>query len=667
MDNKLIDNIIVQNTMDYSAYVLLDRCLPDLRDGLKPVHRRIIYTMHLEKATKLTKSANIEGAVMKLHPHGSTYDTIVNMVQRDKQNIPYLVGKGNFSSHASRDLQYGASRYTEVKLSELSKEILSALTQKTVSYVPNYDGSIMIPEVLPVQFPTILTHCNSGIGVGMSSSIPSFNITELCNAICNYIDTGEKVDLYPDFPTGGYIIKDEKAISRINNEGLGTIRLRGKATINGNIISITEIPYTTTREAIIDKVVELNKKGDFKEITDIKDLTGLEGMEIEITCRKNTDMELLLERIYANTPLESTFSANMNMLVDGLPRVMGVWDTVDKWISWRIECVKEGLRNDILLLEKENHILKGYGKVVLDIDKAIDIIRNSEEDFIIEKLCNHFDIDNIQAEYISNMKLRNINKKYILNKLQEKEKVEATIESRKRALNNEEILKRAVRTKLVKAVEKYGQDRKSGIITLSAKTVDKIKKLQSEVPDYNVRVVCTKDGYVKKIPLTSNKGEDKYKEGDCVIAEFETTNKGELLIFADTDCYKIPLNNIDDSKPSLLGSYIPNISDCKSSIVGYSILDEKYKFILICYKNGKIAKVDLKSFVTSTQRKKLSNSLSSLSEVSNMLTFSEEKDFLIVNTKGAETKKNTSELNIKTTRNTQGVNTIRNVLCIREI
>lgn len=661
-DIKQIEDIIRDFTMDYSAYVLLGRCLADVRDGLKPVHRRILYSMR--NAKNFTKSANVEGDVMKVHPHGSSYDTMVNMTQKDKQLIPYLEGKGNFSSHTSRDLQYGASRYTEVRLSQLSQDIIRALEYKTVNYIPSYDGKMMIPEVLPVNFPTILTHCNMGIGVGMSSNIPSFNLIELTKAMAKYIDEGEKTILVPDFSTGGYIIEDLNTFEKINTDGKGTIKLRAKANINKNIISITEIPYTTTREAIIDKIIELRKKGEFKEITGVNDLTGLKGMKIEITCKKNADVELVLEKLYNETPLQNTFSANMNMLVDGLPKVLGVWDTIDEWLKWRLQCIKIGLINDIDKLEKEIEILKGYGNIHLCLDDVIKVMRGCKSDKIVETLHIKFCLTMKQAEHIANMKFMNINEEYMQNKLKNLQSTIDLVDTKKRQLNDDKLLMRIISKQLINIGVKYGKERNTQIIQVNEKVKEKIKKVKEEVNNYPVRIICTKDGYVKKLSLNT-KGDIKIKEGDTIVNEFITENKGELLIFANTDCYKVQISNIDDCKPGSLGVYIPTVIDCKD-IIGFSVLDDKNKFILISYDNSKIAKVDLLSFKTSTQRKKLANSLNKDAKVQNILTFEEEQEFTIINSKQKETVKHTKDLSVKKARDTQGVNTIKNIIGIKK-
>lgn len=662
MENLKIEDIIVKNSMDYSAYVLLDRCLPDLRDGMKPVHRRIIYTMHKMGATKFTKSANVTGEVMALHPHGDCYDSVVNMVQKDKQNIPFLEGKGNFSSHTSRDLMYGASRYTETRLSELSKDIVGALKYKTVNFIPNYDGSLMMPEVLPVNFPTILTHCNIGIGVGMSSSIAPFNLNELAVAIKKYIDEGETTLLVPDFATGGFIVEDKTTFEKINAEGRGTVKLRGKASIDKNIISITEIPYTTSREAIIEKIIELNKEGKLKEVSDVKDLTGLKGMLVEVTLKKNVDAEMVLEKLYQNTPLESSFSVNMNMLHNGLPKVMGVWEVINNWLSWRVQCVKLGLANDIQALQNEIRLLDGLAKIVDHIDEVINIIRNSKKNFVIAELMDKFPLTEEQAKYIANMKLININKEEIQVKLQEYDNMKKTIGNKKKMMQNDKLLLSIISKQIMKISEKYGSERKSQLITVSKKMKEKIIKIKNEVEDYQVRVICTKEGYVKKLSVNT-KADNKLKEGDEIVDEFITSNKAELLIFSGTDCFKLPLSKLEDMKPNVLGSYMPSVVGCKG-IVGYSILDEKNKFILVSYANDKIAKVDLKSFETSTQRKKLSKSLNDV-EVNNILTYESEGVFVIVNKKEKEKEMKTNELTTKASRNTQGVNTIKNIAYIK--
>ena len=358
-EKRNIESFIQDGMMEYSGYILLNRCIPDLRDSCKPVIRRILFTMLREKAFKFTKSASISGKVMAIHPHGSCYPAIVGMVQTDNQLTPWLIGKGNFAQHTSRDLQPSADRYSEVKLGDYATEVLKDLNSKSVKWIPNFDGTIMMPEVLPVKFPMILNYCQSGIGVGMASNIPSFNMIEIAEAIDKYINTGIKTNLIPDFATKGRIINNDNIINKINTEGIGSVSLLATYKIEDNTIIIDSIPYSTTREAIIDKVIELIKNGKIKDIISIKDLTGLNGMCIEIVCKKHTNMDSMIKYLFANTPLKSSFSANMNVICDKLPKVMGVWSIIDKWIEWRIDCITKTYTQDISEMRDKLHIYKG--------------------------------------------------------------------------------------------------------------------------------------------------------------------------------------------------------------------------------------------------------------------------------------------------------------------
>lgn len=645
--NKNIENIIQNNMMEFSAYVLLDRALPDLRDGMKPVHRRILYSMFLMKAFKFVKSANVVGSVMKLHPHGSSYSTMVGMVQKDNQLIPLLEGKGNFANHTSRDLEPAADRYSEVKLSDISIDMMKDFDKNLVEFISNYDGTMKMPSVLPVKFPSILAYVNSGIGVGFSSSIPSFNLNELCNAIIKYIKTNKKTILVPDFATGGLIIKNEKSFKDINETGLGSIQIRGKAEIDGNEILIHEIPYSTTREAIIEKIIELNKAGKLKEVTDVKDLTGLKGLLIAVTARRGTDMDLLLEKLYKFTPLQSSFSVNMNMLVDDLLKVMGVWQTIDKWLIWRTECIKRGLNYDIKKMSEKLHILKGLEKVLLDIDAAIDIIRNSPEEMIEFNLQTRFDIDLEQAKEVANMKLRNINQDYIIKKIKDIKKLEETIEEYKSIINDHSKLNNIIIKDLKEIKKKYGQDRRSQIIEL---TNVKPIKLVEEVPDYPVTIFLTKEGYCFKF-----KGNQKpvLKPGDSVIKTFETNNKGQILAFcSDAVCYKIALNDIEETRANNLGTYLPNLTKDKNiNIINYSVLDDKHKFIIYLYTNNRIAKIKLEAF--DGTKSVLRNSFCSKQELFDLITL-EDDITLNVTTDKKKIKVNTKDYGFVGQRNATG-------------
>lgn len=647
---KNIEQIIQENMMGYASYVLLDRCLPDLRDGLKPVHRRILYTMFMEKAFKFTKSANVSGAVMRLHPHGDSYLTMVGMVQKDKQLIPLLEGKGNFGQHTSRDLAPAASRYSEVKLSDISIDMMQDFDKNIVDFVGNYDGTMKMPEVLPVKFPAILVYAQSGIGVGFSSSTPSFNLSELCDAIIKYLNTGKKTTLVPDFATGGYIIKEPEIFEKINFEGIGTVKIRGKAEIEGNEILITEIPYSTTREAIIDKIVELARTGKLKEVTDVKDLTGLKGMLITVTARRGTDMNLLLEKLYRFTPLQSTYSLNMNILVNDLPRVLGVWSIIDEWLKWRRECLQRSLSYDIKRMTEKLHILRGLEKVLLDIDKAIDIIRKSKEELIEKNLQDCFNIDEVQAREVANMKLRNINKDYIIKKIKDIENLEKKINDYKAIVGNEKRLNELIINDLEETKEKYGKPRQTKIIEIT--NIQPIKLVQeSEVPDYPVKVYLTKEGYAYKFKNFDQ--EPFLKPGDEVIQVFEATNKSEIVMITDACmAYKIELSKLEETKNNTLGTYLMNIFDLENeNVVNYTIYDDKRKFLIIAYKNNRIAKVDIKVFAG--RRKVLKYGYKEGQEVVDMITLNKEVTLKLKTTR-TEVEIKTEDLNMVSNRATPG-------------
>lgn len=626
-----VQHVIKDNMMDYGAYIILQRAIPDLRDGMKPVQRRILYTMHLEKATKLTKSANVEGAVMKIHPHGSSYGTMVDMAQKDRQQNPLIIGKGNFSQKTSRDLQPGASRYTEVKLSDISIEMLQGLRKNLVDFIPNYDGTITIPEVLPVKFPVLLSMPSNGVALGMASTIPSFNLKELVNAMIKYINEGKKILLVPDFATGGYVVNDKETFKKINLEGRGTVVLRGKAEIIGNNIEITEIPYSTTREAIVDKIVELVKSGKLKEISDVKDLTGLKGMMLEVRCRKGTDMRTILEKLYQLTPLQSTTSTNLNVIVNKSPKVLGVWEVIDEWIKWRKSVIVRGLQFDINKKTTELHLLYGLEKVLLDIDKAINTIRYSEENEMIYNLQLDFDIDEIQAEDVANMKLRNINKDYLVKQVKDIQKLVDEIDNLKYKVKSDEEQNSLVIEGLQEVHDKYGKDRMTKIVEVNTDKIKAIKKEIVAAPNYPVRLFITKDGYVKKFDWTLTAEEQYVKPGDLIINTFDTINNAELLVFGnDRCCHKIKISDIEISTPKSLGVFIPSLCDVKQ-IVGTSILDESYKFVIIVYDNSKIAKIKLDSF--NGNRKKLANSLAANANVIGILSFKTEGRFKFRTTK----------------------------------
>lgn len=647
---KMVENIINENMMEYSSYVIKQRALPDLRDGMKPVYRRILWTMKKMDATKFTKSQNVAGNVMRFHPHGDTYPTIVGLTQKDNNLTPLIVGKGSFGQRTSSDLQPAAARYTEVKLSDIANEILKDTNKHIVDFVPNFDGSETMPEVLAVKFPMILHMAQSGIAVGMSCNIPSFNLVELNEAVVDYIKTGNKKVLIPDFPTGGQIVANEEMFKKINDTGKGTIRIRAKANIENNVISITEIPYTTTREKIIDKVIELKTSRRLSDITDIKDLTGLDGMKIEISCRKNADANMILEKLYQLTPLESSFSANINVLHNELPKEMGVWEIINNWLSWRQECIKLKIQYEIKELTEKLHILFGLKNVLPNIDEAIQIIRFTNSNILIETLCNKFDIDVDQAEYVANMKLKNINKDYIVEQIKEIDELNNLICSKKEILSSNQMILNMICDELLTINSKYGDVRKSEIIEFSEQIIKNIDKARNDVPDYAVKVIVTKEGYLKKMKANVT-AQQKIKDGDEISHEFITNNKANLIIFAGTDAHIIKLHTIAETKSSQLGEYLPTMLNVQS-ILGATICDDKHKFLITLYDNHRLSKIDLQSFVTS--RKKLSNSIYTGGKVIKMITLEQDEDMLFVTKTGKTKKFNTKDYNTKSKRDTQG-------------
>lgn len=650
--NLNILDAIETNMMNYSAYAIVNRTLPDLRDGLKPVHRRIINTMQKMNPTNVfVKSHNVEGEVMKSHPHGGTYPTIVGLVQTDNNLTPYITGKGSFGQRTSSVLHPAASRYTEIKLSDLSLEIMKDTNNHVVNYKPNYDGTLQLPEVLAVKHPTILNMPQSGIAVGMSSDIPSFNLNELNESIIKYIKTGEQTILIPDFPTGGHILNNNEMFKKINETGKGAIKIRGKANIYKNIIEIVEIPYTTTREKIIEKIIDLKKEKKLNEITSVKDLTGLDGMKIEIEVKKSCDANLVLEKIYQSTPLESSYNANMLVLYKNLPKLMGVWEIIEHWLEWRRQCIKNKINYEISKLTNELHLLKGLEKVLVDIDKAVDLIRNAPtEEEIQSLLMDYFKIDEEQASYITSMKLRKINKVHIKNKIQKINNLEVELNNKYAQLHSNDSINAIICDDLQNIVKSYGEPRRSSVITISEQAQIVRTKVKNEVEDYDVKIYVTKEGYVKKVK-TSSTGALKIKAGDEIKYEFETSNKHNLIVFSGTDAHIVKINSINECKSNSLGDYLPtmlNINDIKA----VSVQDDNYKFILSMFDDNRLAKVDLKSFETS--RKKLANSIYDGANLVRMLTFKDDQKIEFILKNGKTKTFDTKDINIKSKRDTQG-------------
>lgn len=650
--NRITD-ILKNNMMEYATYTIHDRALPSVEDAVKPIHRRILWTMYEAKITKFTKSANVTGLVMKYSPHGDCYKTVVNMVQCDRQNHPLIIGKGNFGQKTSKDLQPAASRYSEIKLSDIALDMMKGLNKKMVNFVPNYDNTRTQPEYLPVKFPAVLCYSSSGMAVGMSSSIPSFNLSEVCNATINYLTEGKKEYLIPDFATGGYIVKNDEVIKNINENGKGTITLLSKYHIEKNTIVITEIPYSTTREAIIDKVVENVKNNKLKEVSNIKDLTGLDGMRIEITCKRGTNPEDVIPKLYALTPMKSTYSADMNVLCQGHPMVLGVYEMIEKWSNFRKECIKNALTFEIQEKEKELVLLYGLKKILLDVDKTIQIIRFGNTD----ELKREFDLTDEQAEYVYNLKLKSISEDNIHKQIKDIDDKERTLKKLKRIVNNDNAIIKMMIKELTEISEKFGKPRKTQVMEFENKYVEtKSVKREDIVDDYACRIIFTEQGYLKKVKLVGCKGENKVKPDDVIIQDFECRNTDEIVIFAeDKNCYKFKVSDISECRFGEFGTYMPGVLKVKTLNLCY--ITPKSKYVVIVY-NDRIAKIDIDAYKTTTNRRKLANSLFDI-EINAIYTIEEDVKIKLKTTK-KDYDLDTSEFICKKSRNTQGVKILKN-------
>lgn len=649
--DKKIENIIEDNMMGYSQYVIKNRALPDLYSGMKPIHLKILWSMYENKTFNFTKSANVSGKVMVYSPHGDCYETIVNMVQKDRHKYNLIEGQGNWGSHCSTDMQPAASRYTECKLSPLGIDCMEGISKNMVEMIDNYDNSHKMPKYLPTKFPLILCMASSGIAVGMANDSPSFNLEDVCNATISYLQGEEIPLLIPDFATGGYLIYDEKEIKSVNLEGRGRIKLRAKYKIEDNTIIINEIPYGVTVESIIDKIVNEHKKGKLKEITNVLNQTGIDGLSIEITCKKGTDLDKLMAKLYTITPLESYFNVNMNVLLKGSPIVLGANDIIKEWVEFRRVCISNGIKFDISKMEKELHLLRGLKKILLDIDKTISIIRHSKD--IEKELIEHFNIDNEQANYIVNMKLRNINKNYIIKQISDIDGMESKLKGLKDIINNPSEIDKIIIKDLKEVMKKYGKPRKTQIIHES-----KIPEIQEEdfIEDYNCKILYTKQNYIKK--LLRSLDEQKLRDGDEILEEIQSTNKSTLLLFTNkANRYKIPCHELETHKPSTLGEYIPNIIDLEEGeeIIKIISLEDESKangYIISVYENGRIAKIDIQSFISANR--KLQNCYSTKSKLIDIIYVEKDIDILLLSKEGKGLILNTSYFNAKKSKDSQG-------------
>ncbi len=616
-----------KNYIPYAMSVILSRALPEI-DGFKPSHRKILYTMYkmnLINGAK-TKSANVIGQTMKLNPHGDSaiYQTLVRMTNGNEALLyPYIDSKGNFGKVYSKDMQYAASRYTEVKLNKICKHIFDDVDKNTVDFEPNYDGTTYEPVLLPVKFPTILVNANRGIAVGMASSICSFNLKEVVDATKILINDNN-ADIYnvlkgPDFPTGAMIKKDEEVFKEIIENGTGTFYIRSKYTYDkkNRCIEINEIPYTTTIEAIIEKIISLVKKGELKEISDVRDESDLNGLKIAIDLKRGTDEKEIMNYLYKNTSLEDAFSCNFNLIINGYPQQIGVRDILLNWLDFRMGCYRRKLKYDITKSEAELHLIEGLKKVLLDIDSVIDLIKNTKkEKEVIPRLMKFFMLDKKQAEFVANIKLRNINKEFILNRVNEEKRLIDLISSLKEEYSSDKLIYNEISRQLDEIVEKYDVGRKSSIEELDEIVIQKDNVVTNE----EVVIVVTKEKYIKKMPLTyySSDLEQKLKDDDYIVDIINAKNNEELIIFTnEANAYKLQIDDIEYIKANQMGRYLPNISDIsKDEQIIRSVASNDFKGnIIFVFENGKINKTSLDTFKTKQNRKVLKNAYSTVSKI----------------------------------------------------
>ncbi len=663
-----IDSTIRENYMPYAMSVILSRAIPEI-DGFKPSHRKLLYTMYkmgLLSGAR-TKSANIVGATMKLNPHGDSaiYDTMVRLSRGYEALLhPYVDSKGNFGKFYSRDMAWAASRYTEAKLDKICNELFRDIDKDTVDFVDNYDNTMKEPSLLPVAFPSVLVNTNTGIAVGMASNICSFNLKEICETTAALIrdpnhDVMQTLPA-PDFIGGCQIIYDENALRQVYETGKGGIKLRARYEYDksANCIDVLSIPSTTTCEVIIEKIIDLVKTGKIKDIADVRDETGIDGLKITIDLKRGVDPDRLMAKLYRFTTLEDSFSCNFNVLIGGVPRVLGVKALLEEWIAFRIECVRRRTYFDRNKKAEKLHLLKGLEAILLDIDKAVKIVRETDEEAeVVPNLMIGFGIDEVQAEYVAEIKLRHLNREYILKRTAEIETLEKEIAELDEILKSKTRIKTIIVKELKEIAEKYGQPRKSIIIY---EDIVSYTEEKDDVPDYPVNLFFTKEGYFKKITPQSLRmsSNHKLKDGDEISQTCEFSNNGELLFFTDKcQVYKAKAADFTDTKASALGEYVPaklGMDEGENAV--YMVATKDYKGILLfAFENGKLAKVPLEAYQTKTNRKKLTGAYSDKSPLAGMVFFTEDKEFLLKASSGRMLLIHSGAINLKTTRSTQGV------------
>jgi DNA gyrase subunit A len=667
-----IGSTIVENFMPYAMSVIMSRAIPEI-DGFKPSHRKLLYTMY--KMGLLTgartKSANIVGATMKLNPHGDSaiYDTMVRLSRGYEALLhPYVDSKGNFGKFYSRDMAWAASRYTEAKLDPICNELFKDIDKDTVDFVDNYDNTMKEPSLLPASFPSVLVNANTGIAVGMASNICSFNLKEVCETTAALIRDKDHDIMStmpaPDFIGGGQIVYEEDVIRKIYETGRGGIKVRGKYEYDkkNNCIDIFSIPPSTSCEIIIEKVIDLVKQGKIKEVADIRDETGINGLKITIDLKRGADPEKLMAKIYKMTTLQDNFSCNFNVLIKGVPKVMGIRELLNEWINFRIGCIQRRTAFDLNKKEEKLHLLKGLKKILLDIDKAVKIVRETEEESeVVPNLMIGFGIDEIQAEYVAEIKLRHLNKEYILKRISDIEELEKEIEDLKAILASKQRIKTIIVKELKNVAEKYGKPRKSILLYNVTELQD--SEIE-EIPDYPVNLFFSKEGYFKKITPQSLRmsGEQKLKDGDQMIQHYESTNASELLFFTNKcQVYKTKASEFSDTKASVLGEYVAAKLQMDEGEVPLKMFVTKdYSGMLIFgYENGKISKVPLNAYYTKTNRKKLLNAYSDKSPLTDVLWIDEDKELMLTSSGGRILLLHTGAVSAKTSKSTQGVAVMR--------
>ncbi len=668
LEQPIVDTL-EWNYMPYAMSVIISRAIPEI-DGFKPSHRKLLYTMyqmHLLGGSR-TKSANIVGQTMRLNPHGDAaiYDTMVRLSRGYGALLtPYVDSKGNFGKVYSRDMAWAASRYTEARLDPICGEFFRDIDKDTVDFVDNYDGTVKEPSLLPTTFPNVLVSANQGIAVGMASNICGFNLGEVCDTTIARI-RNPKADLMatlkaPDFPTGGQLLFDQKEMEKIYSTGRGSFKVRCKWRYDKaqNVIEVYEIPYSTSIEVIMDKVVELNKAGKIKEIADMRDETDLNGLKLAIDLKRGVDPDKLMQKLYRLTPLQDSFACNFNILIAGMPRVMGVGEILDEWTAWRTESVRRRAYYDMTKKEEKYHLLQGLKKILLDIDNAIKIIRETESDAeVIPNLMIGFGIDQVQAEYVAEIKLRNINKEYILKRTAEVDELADQIADLKDLIASPKRLQNVIIQELTEVKKKFAAPRRTEILY---DVEEPVAEEEEEIPDVPVNLFLSREGYLKKITQQSLRMsfEQKYKEGDGPYLSWEANNRDELLVFTNKQqCYKCRLNDFEPSKASVLGDYLPTKlgMDEGESVFWACIPGDYSAQLLFCFENGKVARVPLSAYQTQSNRRRLTGAYSDKSPLVACLLVTEEQEYVLISTEGRAVIFNSAALSPKTTRSTQGVN-----------